>query len=134
MGSCSKLGYPVRFKDSKYIFDDSKIESHSALTPTYKIPDANKLTEKEKHIYEKDLTLKTHILMEDLQMEVFEILGRYGDRHGYVQADNERQALCMYLMNHDELIDIMLWKAPSGMWKLAEYDAEDFYLFARKIK
>jgi hypothetical protein len=28
----------------------------------------------------------------------------------------------------------MLWKAPNGMWKLAEYDAEDFYLFARKIK
>ena len=25
--------------DKKTIFDDSKIESHSALTPTYKIPD-----------------------------------------------------------------------------------------------
>lgn len=47
----SKLGYPVRFKDSKYIFDDSKIESHSALTPTYKIPDSKKLSEKEKQVY-----------------------------------------------------------------------------------
>ena len=47
----SNLGYPVRFKDSKYIFDDSKIESHSALTPTYKIPPADKLTEKEKQVY-----------------------------------------------------------------------------------
>ncbi|MBQ4070929.1 MAG: topoisomerase C-terminal repeat-containing protein [Clostridia bacterium] len=47
----SKLGYPVRFKDSKYIFDDSKIESHSALTPTYKIPAAGALTEKEKQVY-----------------------------------------------------------------------------------
>ena len=46
-----KLGYPVRFKDSKYIFDDSKIESHSALTPTYKIPPADKLSEKEKQVY-----------------------------------------------------------------------------------
>ena len=47
----SKMGYPVRFKDSKAIFDDSKIESHSALTPTYKIPDVSKLTEKEKAVY-----------------------------------------------------------------------------------
>lgn len=46
-----KIGYPVRFKDSKYIFDDSKIESHSALTPTYKIPDKSKLTEKENQVY-----------------------------------------------------------------------------------
>ena len=47
----SRLGYPVRFKDSKYIFDDSKIESHSALTPTYKIPQTEKLSEKEKQVY-----------------------------------------------------------------------------------
>ena len=46
-----KLGYPVRFKDSKLIFDDSKIESHSALTPTYKIPNKDKLTEKENQVY-----------------------------------------------------------------------------------
>ncbi len=47
----SKLGYPVRFKDSKYIFDDSKIESHSALTPTYKIPDKSKLSAVELQVY-----------------------------------------------------------------------------------
>ena len=51
ISNVSKLGYPVRFKDSKYIFDDSKIESHSALTPTYKIPPSEKLTEKEKQVY-----------------------------------------------------------------------------------
>ena len=51
IANVSKLGYPVKFKDSKYIFDDSKIESHSALTPTYKIPDVNKLSEKEKQVY-----------------------------------------------------------------------------------
>lgn len=51
LSNVSKLGYPVRFKDSKYIFDDSKIESHSALTPTYKIPSADKLSEKEKQVY-----------------------------------------------------------------------------------
>ncbi len=51
ISNVDKLGYPVRFKDSKYIFDDSKIESHSALTPTYKIPDKSKLTEKENMVY-----------------------------------------------------------------------------------
>ncbi len=45
------LGYPVRFKDSKQIFDDAKIESHSALTPTYKIPDKSTLSEREMQVY-----------------------------------------------------------------------------------
>ena len=46
-----RLGYPVEFKDKKTIFDDSKIESHSALTPTYKIPEKGKLSEKEFQVY-----------------------------------------------------------------------------------
>ena len=45
------IGYPVVFKDGKNIFDDSKIESHSAITPTYKIPSKDALSEKEKLIY-----------------------------------------------------------------------------------
>ena len=51
IANVGKLGYPVKFKDSKYIFDDSKIESHSALTPTYKIPPKDKLTEQESQVY-----------------------------------------------------------------------------------
>lgn len=51
IGSLSKIGYPVVFKDKKTIFDDSKIESHSAITPTYKIPDKNRLSENEKIVY-----------------------------------------------------------------------------------
>lgn len=52
IGNISKLGYPVKFKDKKTIFDDSKIESHSALTPTYKIPEKSKLTEEEFLVYQ----------------------------------------------------------------------------------
>ena len=51
LSGVAKLGYPVRFKDSKHIFDDSKIESHSALTPTYKIPSKTALSEKEAQVY-----------------------------------------------------------------------------------
>ena len=51
LNNCAALGYPVVFKDKKTIFDDSKIESHSAITPTYKIPDKSKLTEEEMQVY-----------------------------------------------------------------------------------
>ncbi|MEG0693191.1 MAG: DNA topoisomerase, partial [Oscillospiraceae bacterium] len=47
-----KIGYPVEFKDKKAIFDDSKIESHSALTPTYKIPRKEMLTDDEMKVYQ----------------------------------------------------------------------------------
>ena len=51
IASVNKLGYPVKFKFAKSIFDDSKIESHSALTPTYKIPSPNALNDREKQVY-----------------------------------------------------------------------------------
>ncbi len=41
----------VTFRDSKYIFDDSKIEAHSGLSPTYKIPDVNAMQKDEKNLY-----------------------------------------------------------------------------------
>lgn len=47
----AKLGYPVEFKFKKTIFDDSKIESHSALTPTYKIPRKDALSKEEYIVY-----------------------------------------------------------------------------------
>lgn len=51
ISSVKTLGYPIEFKYKKTIFDDSKIESHSALTPTYKIPKKTDLTEKEFIVY-----------------------------------------------------------------------------------
>ena len=51
LNNCKALGYNVVFKDKKTIFDDSKIESHSAITPTYKIPPKGRLSEKETQVY-----------------------------------------------------------------------------------
>ena len=51
LSNVQKMGYPVAFKDSKTIFDDTKIETHSALTPTYKIPNKNQLSEREMQVY-----------------------------------------------------------------------------------
>jgi len=46
----NQKGYNLEFKDSKKIFDTSKIESHSALTPTLKLPD--KLSKEEEIVYQ----------------------------------------------------------------------------------
>ncbi len=48
----ASIGYPVTMKEDKTIFDDSKIESHSALTPTYKIPKKEHLSEEEFKVYQ----------------------------------------------------------------------------------
>jgi DNA topoisomerase-3 len=52
INNIKEIGYPVKFVDKKTIFDDSKIESHSALTPTYKIPKPDSLSEEEKIVYQ----------------------------------------------------------------------------------
>ncbi len=52
LSNIAKIGYPVKFKDKKTIFDDSKIESHSAITPTYKIPAKESLSAEEFLIYQ----------------------------------------------------------------------------------
>ncbi|MBR7184673.1 MAG: topoisomerase C-terminal repeat-containing protein [Clostridia bacterium] len=51
LAGVAKLGYPVAFRADKTVFDDSKIESHSALTPTYKIPDKAQLSPEEAQVY-----------------------------------------------------------------------------------
>ncbi len=51
LAAVKKLGYPVIFKHKKTIFDDSKIESHSALTPTHKIPKKEALSKEEYIVY-----------------------------------------------------------------------------------
>ena len=50
------------------------------------------------------------------KMEVFEIVDNYGNSYDYIRANNQREALCMYLMQHEELEDTMLWKSKD--WKL----------------
>ncbi len=51
LSAVKALGYPVEFQFKKTIFDDSKIESHSALTPTTKIPQKDQLTDREYQVY-----------------------------------------------------------------------------------
>ena len=104
ISNVSGLGYPVRFKDSKYIFDDSKIESHSALTPTYKIPAPDKLSEKEKQVYstvlrrfvavfcsEECLADKSEIKIKVGELEEFSLKGTVIRQAGWTKYDDYSQ-------------------------------------------
>ena len=96
----SKIGYPVNFKDGKNIFDDSKIESHSALTPTYKIPDKSALTEEQYTVYstimrrfvavfcsEECIVEKTEITIDIGGLEEFSLKGNVIKQPGWTKYD-----------------------------------------------
>ena len=101
VASVAKLGYPVKFKVSKSIFDDSKIESHSALTPTYKIPSPTALTDKEKQVYstilrrfvavfcdEECLCDKSEIKISVGELEEFLLKGTVITQKGWTKFDD----------------------------------------------
>ena len=85
----SKLNYPIKFKDKKTIFDDSKIESHSALTPTYKLPNLNNLTDDEKIVYKSVLNRFVAVFCsEECKIEKTEIKIKIGDLEEFVLKGN----------------------------------------------
>jgi len=99
-----RIGYPVEFKFKKTIFDDSKIESHSALTPTYKIPSKANLSEKEYQVYstvmrrfvavfcsEECLAEKTEITIDVGGMEEFLLKGTVIVSPGWMKYDDGGQ-------------------------------------------
>ncbi|MDY3846465.1 MAG: DNA topoisomerase [Eubacteriales bacterium] len=101
ISNLKKIGYPIKFRDSKQIFDDSKIESHSALTPTYKIPDKSKLSEKEMTVYstvvrrfaavfceEPCLAEKTEITVSLKDKEAFILKGTVITQKGWTKLDD----------------------------------------------
>ena len=96
-----KLGYPLEFKDDKNIFDDTKIESHSALTPTYKIPDKSKLSDNEMKVYSTIMRRfaavfcskpciadKTEIIIDVGEMEKFTLRGTVIVEPGWTKYDD----------------------------------------------
>lgn len=95
------IGYPVAFQFSKTIFDDSKIESHSALTPTTKIPKKEHLSDKEYAVYstimrsfvavfcaEKCVAEKTEIKISVGGLEEFTLRGTVILEPGWTKYDD----------------------------------------------
>lgn len=66
-----KKGLPyedqIKFIQSKRVFDNSKVESHSAITPTYVIP--NGLTTEEQYVYN---AIKNRFIMQFMPVAEFE--------------------------------------------------------------
>ncbi len=101
IGLVAKMGYPVVFKNKKTIFDDSKIESHSALTPTRKIPGKETLNEKETIVYktilrrfvavfcsEECITHKTEITIDASGKEQYTVKGMVISEPGWTKYDD----------------------------------------------
>ncbi len=99
-----ELGYQVAFRDSKTIFDDSKIESHSALTPTHKIPGKTQLNERQMLVYqtifrrfaavfcaEDCLAEKTEMVIKVGELEEFRLKGTVILQPGWMQYDDGGQ-------------------------------------------
>ena len=104
ISNIKNIGYPVVFKDKKTIFDDSKIESHSALTPTYKIPKKEHLSEKEMQVYqtvfrrfvsvfceEECLAQKTEIVIDVGGYEQFTLKGMMIIQRGFLRFDDSER-------------------------------------------
>ena len=104
LSQIQKIGYPVKFKDSPKIFDDSKIESHSALTPTYKIPGKGDLSEKENLVYasvfrrfvavfcaEPCVAERTEITIKVGDLEEFTLKGLVIVERGWMKYDDATQ-------------------------------------------
>lgn len=102
--NAKRLGYPLIFKESKSIFDDSKIESHSALTPTYKIPDKSQLSEREMMVYsavfrrfaavfcaEDCVANRTEIKISVGDLEEFTLKGTVIVERGWMKYDDSSQ-------------------------------------------
>ena len=94
--------YRLEFKDSKKIFDSSKIESHSAVMPTLKIPDMNSLNLEEKIIFEtirnrfisNFLKEQTIINQTEIKIavgnEIFNLKGKSVKQEGFLKYENQK--------------------------------------------
>ncbi|WP_304177730.1 type IA DNA topoisomerase [Leptotrichia trevisanii] len=94
--------YKLEFKDSKKIFDSSKIESHSAVIPTLKIPDMNSLDLEEKIIFETIRNrfisnfLKEQAIINQTEIkiavgnETFNLKGKSVKQKGFLKYENQK--------------------------------------------
>ncbi len=94
--------YRLEFKDSKKIFDSSKIESHSAVMPTLKIPDMNSLNLEEKIIFETIRNrfisnfLKEQAIINQTEIkiavgnEIFNLKGKSVKQEGFLKYENQK--------------------------------------------
>ena len=108
----------IRIRDSKRIFNDLKIESHSAVTPTVKLPNIFELEDIEQKIYktvldrflsnfinEECIVLEKEMLIK-VGEEKFSISGKTVKQLGYLKYESEGFTDKVPNLNVDDEFDI----------------------------
>ncbi len=101
-----KFNVDIDFKDKKSIFNSNKVESHSCITPTLKLPEEEKLSEGEQKVYaaiknrfisnflnEETIIEETRVLIK-IDDESIELKGNVIKQQGFlkyekIKKDNE---------------------------------------------
>ncbi len=111
--------YDLINKESKRIYDDSKIESHSALTPTNKLPNLNDLSDKERNCYQAIFnrfsavfTAEDHIVNETILVITnndydFELKGETVIKEGFTKYDSNAKTKSKNNLPNVEVGDIV---------------------------
>lgn len=94
------IGYDIQFKNTKSIFDDTKVESHSALLPTQKDIDIKSMSHDDKNIYvtifnrflanfciEKTIVEEVKVEIEALDYKI-ELKGNTINQKGFYKYEN----------------------------------------------
>ena len=125
--------YKLKMKDSKKIFDDSKIESHSAMLPTTKIP--GNLSKNEELVYNTILNrfisnfLDEEAIINQTQIkisvneEIFELKGQNIKQLGYLKYEQEEIENKLPKLEKDEEFDVdfkLVEKVTSHPKKISE--------------
>ena len=108
--------YKLKMKDSKKIFDDSKIESHSAILPTTKIP--SNLSKDEELVYNTILNrfisnfLDEEAIINQTQIkisvneDIFDLKGQNIKQLGYLKYEQEKTENKLPKLEKDEEFDV----------------------------
>lgn len=116
-----KLGLPyedkIKFSKTKRVFDSSKVDSHSAITPTYIIP--NNLSKDESIVYNtiKDRFIANFMppaeyenteIKTDVDSNIFLTKGKVLKTKGYLEVYNkEEKDDLLPMVNKDEIVDVI---------------------------
>lgn len=116
-----KLGLPyedkIKFSKTKRVFDSSKVDSHSAITPTYIIP--NNLSKDESIVYNaiKDRFIANFMppaeyenteIKTDVDNNIFLTKGKVLKTKGYLEVYNkEEKDDLLPMVNKDEIVDVI---------------------------
>ena len=121
IAALKKVGYDnsayIDFRNDKNIFDSSKVEAHSAITPTYKIPNLSSLTKDERAVYEiivrrfmaafwiEDYVIERTSAEIDNGYEVFKLSGDVVISKGYTVIEPVRKQSELPPLKKGDIID-----------------------------